>query len=70
VIVPALKDNKIGDVKDSFYGELERVFDKFPKYRKKICYDISMLKLVGRIFSNQPLGKSVYTKLETIMELE
>jgi hypothetical protein len=23
-------------VKDSFYEELERVFDKFPKYHKKI----------------------------------
>jgi hypothetical protein len=27
---------KIGVVKDSFYEELERVFDKFPKYRMKI----------------------------------
>jgi hypothetical protein len=24
------------DVKDSFYEELERVFDKFPKYHMKI----------------------------------
>jgi exonuclease III len=27
---------KTDDVKDSFYEELERVFDKFPKYHKKI----------------------------------
>jgi hypothetical protein len=24
--------DKTDDVKDSFYGELERIFDKFPKY--------------------------------------
>jgi hypothetical protein len=29
-------DDKIDDVKDSFYEELEHVFDKFPKYRMKI----------------------------------
>jgi exonuclease III len=29
-------EDKIDDVKDSFYDELERVFDKFPKYYMKI----------------------------------
>jgi hypothetical protein len=29
--VNALTEDKIDDVKDSFYEELERVFDKFPK---------------------------------------
>jgi hypothetical protein len=28
--------DKTDDVKDSFYEELERVFDKFPKYHMKI----------------------------------
>jgi exonuclease III len=28
--------DKTDDVKDSFYEELERVFDTFPKYHKKI----------------------------------
>jgi hypothetical protein len=28
--------DKIDYVKDSFYEELERIFDKFPKYRMKI----------------------------------
>jgi hypothetical protein len=28
--------DKIYDVKDSFYEELEHVFDKFPKYHMKI----------------------------------
>jgi hypothetical protein len=29
--VHALTEDKTDDVKDSFYEELERVFDKFPK---------------------------------------
>jgi exonuclease III len=29
-------EDKIDDVKDSSYEELERVFDKFPKYHMKI----------------------------------
>jgi hypothetical protein len=29
-------EDKTGDMKDSFYKELERVFDKFPKYHIKI----------------------------------
>jgi hypothetical protein len=29
-------DDKTDDVKDSFYKELEHVFDKFPKYHMKI----------------------------------
>jgi hypothetical protein len=29
-------EDKTDDVKDSFFEELERVFDKFPKYHMKI----------------------------------
>jgi hypothetical protein len=29
-------ENKIDDTKDRFYIELERVFDKFPKYHMKV----------------------------------
>jgi hypothetical protein len=29
-------EDKIDDVKDSFYEELERVFDNFPKHHMKI----------------------------------
>jgi hypothetical protein len=39
IIVPnvhAPTEDKTDDVKDSFYEELERVFDKFPKYHMKI----------------------------------
>jgi hypothetical protein len=34
--VHAPTEDKTGDVKDSFYEELEHVFDKFPKYHIKI----------------------------------
>jgi hypothetical protein len=31
-------EDKTDDVKDSFYDEFERVFDKFPKYHmQKFC---------------------------------
>jgi argonaute-like protein implicated in RNA metabolism and viral defense len=32
-------ENKINDVKDRFYEELERVFEKFPKYLMKILLE-------------------------------
>jgi hypothetical protein len=35
--VHAPTEDKTDDVKDSFYEELERVFDKFLKYRRKFC---------------------------------
>jgi hypothetical protein len=34
--VHAPTEDKTDDVKDSFFKELERVFDKFPKYHMKI----------------------------------
>jgi hypothetical protein len=34
--VHAPTEDKIDDVKDSFYEELECIFDKFPKYHMKI----------------------------------
>jgi hypothetical protein len=39
VIVPNVHtptEDKNDDVKDSFYEELERMLDKFPKHHKKI----------------------------------
>jgi hypothetical protein len=35
--VHASREDKTDDVKGSFYEELERVFDKFPKYHRKFC---------------------------------
>jgi hypothetical protein len=34
--VHASTEDKTDDVKDSFYEEVEHVFDKFPKYHMKI----------------------------------
>jgi hypothetical protein len=35
-------EDKGDDIKDSFYKELEQVFDQFPWYHMKILYEISM----------------------------
>jgi hypothetical protein len=39
--VHAPTEDKTDDLKDSFYEELERVFDKFPKYHTKILLDFN-----------------------------
>jgi hypothetical protein len=53
------------DYTDSFYEEIERVFDKFPKYHMNILLGDFSDKLVEKIFSNQKLGTRVHTKLAT-----
>jgi hypothetical protein len=30
-------EDKDDDIKDTFYEELEQVFDQFPRYHMKIC---------------------------------
>jgi hypothetical protein len=45
--VHAPTEDKTGDVKDSFYGEVEHVSDKFPKYHMKILLGGFIAK-VGR----------------------
>jgi hypothetical protein len=35
--IHAPTEDKIDEVKDSFYNELERVFDKFPTYHMTNC---------------------------------
>jgi hypothetical protein len=64
--VHAWTEDKTDDVKDSFYEELERVFDKFPKYHMKIL--LGDFK-AGKTFLNRQLGMKVCTKLVMIMEL-
>jgi hypothetical protein len=57
-------------VKDSFCEELERIFDKFPKYHMKILLG-DLNAQVGREDIFKPtIGNKVYTKLVMIMELE
>jgi hypothetical protein len=40
--VHAPTEDKIDDVKDSFYEELERISDKFPKYHMKILLGVAV----------------------------
>jgi hypothetical protein len=42
--VNAETEDKTDDVKDSFYEELEHVFDEVPQYHMKIPLEISMPK--------------------------
>jgi hypothetical protein len=55
--VHAPTEDKTDEVKDSFYEELQQVFDKLPKYHMKMLL-------------NRQLGMKVYTKLVMIMELD
>jgi hypothetical protein len=48
--VHAPTEDKTNDVKDSFYEELERVFNKFPKYHKKILLGDYKANFQGRHF--------------------
>jgi hypothetical protein len=48
------------DVKDSFYEELECVFDKFRKYLMKIVLGDFNVKVGREDFLNQELGMKVY----------
>jgi hypothetical protein len=65
--VHAPTEDKCDDTKDTFYEELEGVFDQFPKYHVKILLDFNA-KVKRKDFLNQQLGMRVCTKL--IMELE
>ena len=53
VNVHARSEEKSEEVKDSFYEELEEVFDQFPKYYMKILLGDFNAKLGKRIFSSQ-----------------
>jgi hypothetical protein len=45
VNIHAPTNNKTDDIKDSFYEELERVFDKFPKYHMEILLGYFIAKI-------------------------
>jgi hypothetical protein len=50
--VHAPTKDKCDDTKDSFYEELEGVFDQFPKYPKKILLGYFHAKVERKIFLN------------------
>jgi exonuclease III len=62
-------EDKTDDVKGIFYEELERAFDKFPKYHIKILLGDFNAKVGRKDIFNRQLGMKVCTKLVMIMEL-
>jgi hypothetical protein len=52
-------EDKSDDMKDSFYEQLEHVFDRFLKYHRNFCWEISMQNWEKKIFSNQQLWMSL-----------
>ena len=71
VNVHAPSEEKSDESKDSFYEELEQVFDHFPKYHIKILLGDFNAK-VGRerIFSSRQLGMRAYIRIVMIMVLD
>jgi hypothetical protein len=61
--------DKTDDVKGSFYEELERVFDKFPKYHMKILLGDFNAKVGRKTFLSRKLEAKLYIKLALAMEL-
>jgi hypothetical protein len=73
IIVPnvhAPTEDKIYDVKDSFYEELEHIFNKFPIYDMQMLLGGFNAKVGREDTLIRQLGMNVYTKLLMIMELE
>jgi hypothetical protein len=57
VVLSSTKEDKFNHVKDTFYEQLERVFDKFPTYHTKIlAEDFNVTVSMEDIFklTNEP----------------
>jgi hypothetical protein len=57
-------------MKNSFYGVLECVFDKFPKYHKKISLGYLNVEIGSKNIFKPKIGKGSLHKINMIMELE
>ena len=69
--MPAPSEEKSDDSKDSFYEELDQVFNHYRTYCMKIHLGDYNVRLGGeRIFSNWQLGLRVYIRILMIMVLE
>ena len=67
----APSEEKSEESKDSFYEELEQVFDHFPKYHTKILLgDFNGKVERERVFSSQQLDRRVSIRIVMIMELD
>jgi exonuclease III len=60
-------EDKTDDVKDSFYEELERVFDKFPKYHMKILLGDFNAKVGKEDILKPTIGNESLHKLLTYL---
>jgi hypothetical protein len=67
--VHAPTEDKTDDVKDSFYEDLDHVFDKLCNYHMKMLLGDFNAKVGRKKKKPQKLGMEVYTKLVMIMEL-
>jgi hypothetical protein len=56
--------------KDSFYEELEYIFDKIPEFYMNILLSDFSAEVIKKAFLNRQLGTKIYTKLILIMELQ
>jgi hypothetical protein len=68
--VHAPKEDKIDDIKDRFYEELEHIFDRFPEYHMKILLKDLNAKVGREDIFKLTIGMRVCTKLVMIMELD
>jgi transposase len=63
-------EEKSDESKDSFYEELEQVFDHFPKYHMKMLLKDFNAKLGRDNFSSQQLDRRVSIRIVMIMGLD
>ena len=71
VNVHAPSEEKCDESKDSFYEELEQVFDHFPKYHMKMLLGDFNAKVGQKeYFSSQQLDKRVSIRIVMIMGLD
>jgi hypothetical protein len=68
--VHAPTEDKTDDVKDSYYEELERECEKFPKHHMNISLGDFNARVGREHILNRQLGIRVYTKLVMIIELD
>jgi hypothetical protein len=61
--VHALREDKIDAVKDNFYEELERMFDKFPKCHMKILLGDVNAKAGGEDIFKPTIGNKSLRKI-------
>ena len=71
VNVHAQSEEKRDEAKDSFYEELEQVFDQFPKYHiKMLLGDFNTKVAKENIFSRQQLDRRASIRIVMIMGLD